>query len=282
MTALTTQTKKMELTLTGMTDAQVQLVKDTMCPNATPDEMALFFYQCNKRGLDPLKKEIYFIKFGGKMAIVEAVYSAFRTAHRTGEFAGNEPTRFEFDKDGNLISATAVMKRLMKGGAIATFTHTCDFVEYNKKVGQWGVMPKRMLEKCAEVGALRKAFPEELAGVYIEEEMQEEIYRANQEKIALPVGPKFQPTDEYNENNLDHKDEFKKIAAKHGISDNKSLRAVSAVCAGLQIQQLDSAIAEFLEDNKSKLPDPPPPPAPGPMKAEADALMEKINRLGAK
>lgn len=277
MTALATQ-KKMELTIAGMTEAQMELIKNTICPNATPDEMALFFYQCNKRGLDPLKKEIYFIKFGGKMAIVEAVYSAFRTAHRTGEFAGNEPTKFEFDKDGNLISATAVMKRLMKVGAIATFTHTCDFVEYNKKVGQWGVMPKRMLEKCAEVGALRKAFPEELAGVVIEEEMQEEIYRANQEKVVLPAGPKFQPTDKYDQNNFDHKDEFKTIAAKFGITDSKSQRAVSAICVGLEMQQLTNAIAEFLENNK---PQNTPVPS-GPMAGEAQSLMDKINNLGVK
>jgi phage recombination protein Bet len=37
--------------------------------------------------------------------------------------------------------------------------------------GKWLSMPTRMLSKCAEAQALRKGWPEDLSGVYVEEEM---------------------------------------------------------------------------------------------------------------
>jgi hypothetical protein len=57
--------------------------------------------------------------------------------------------------------------------------------------GQWvppadGGMPAHMLAKCAEAGASRKAFPQDLSGIYLNEEMQ----RGEPEQIvAIPTEP---------------------------------------------------------------------------------------------
>ena len=47
------------------------------------------------------------------------------------------------------------------------------FVEYNTGKGMWAKMPETMLKKCAEVAALRMAFPDDLGGVYESAEMDQ-------------------------------------------------------------------------------------------------------------
>jgi hypothetical protein len=57
--------------------------------------------------------------------------------------------------------------------------------EYNTNKGPWLKMPKTMIQKVAECGALRMAFPDELGGVYGQEEMMQAGRGNPDHKMAL-------------------------------------------------------------------------------------------------
>ena len=52
---------------------QVALIKRTIAPDLTDSELALFVEVCKMKALDPLSKEIYAIKRGGRMTIQTSI-----------------------------------------------------------------------------------------------------------------------------------------------------------------------------------------------------------------
>jgi hypothetical protein len=75
---------------------QVDLIKRTICPGATDDELRLFMYHAEKTGLDPLARQIYSIERqqqrNGKWVTVRSIQTSidgFRlVAQRSGEYQG--------------------------------------------------------------------------------------------------------------------------------------------------------------------------------------------------
>ena len=166
------------------TDDQVKLIKSTIAKNATDDELQLFLYQAQKTGLDPLAKQIHFVKRAGQMTIQTAIDGFRAIAARTGQHAGTSDGIFDGvakDKDsyGNEFErpekASVIVKKIVQG-LVTEFSATARWGEYfpgAKQGFMWTKMPYTMLEKCAEAKALRKAFPEDLSGVYTDDEMQQ-------------------------------------------------------------------------------------------------------------
>ena len=162
------------MTYNNITPAQVDLIKSQIAKGATDDELKLFLHVADKSGLDPLSRQIYFIKRSGKMTIQTGIDGFRAVADRTGQYVGSSDPVFE--ENGEIPSKATVTVNKVVGGIVGNFTATARWEEYYPGKSQgfmWDKMPHTMLGKCAEALALRKAFPAQLSGLYTDHEMDQ-------------------------------------------------------------------------------------------------------------
>ena len=158
----------------NITPDQVDLIKSQIAVGATDNELKLFLHVADKSGLDPLSKQIYFIKRSGKMTIQTAIDGFRAIADRTGQYIGSSDPVFE-EISNNPVKATVTVNKVV-AGVVGNFTATARWSEYYPGDAQgfmWNKMPHTMLGKCAEALALRKAFPAQLSGLYTGDEMDQ-------------------------------------------------------------------------------------------------------------
>lgn len=159
--------------------SELQLIKNNIAPESTKDEFNLFIYDSQMRGLNPLKKEIYFVKRAGKATHQISIDGSRIIAQRTGGYEGQTPVVFSEDEiETNGISVpewaeAGVYRKGFREPVVARAYFNEYKQEFKGQLGtMWKKMPRHMLSKCAESLALRKAFPDTLAGLYTNEEMQ--------------------------------------------------------------------------------------------------------------
>jgi phage recombination protein Bet len=169
---------------------QIEILKNSICKDATNDEFAVFLMACQKTQLDPFMRQIYAVKrydsrLKRETMTIQTGIDGYRLiAERTGRYAPGPKTTFEYDKEGKILSATAYVKKLTQDGTWHIVEAEAFFDEYcqtytdkstgqKKKTGMWVNMERNQLGKCAESLALRKAFPAELSGVYTKDEMKQ-------------------------------------------------------------------------------------------------------------
>lgn len=196
-TAIVVQTPGEPLELEkGWTRDQVQLVKETIAKSAelTDDEFRLFIATCQRMKLDPLARQIHAVKRwdsgkGRKVLSIQIAIDGFRKiADDSGAYAGNDDPVYETNEislhtddfpsvvDKVPWKATVTVHKIVAGEP-RPFTRSARWAEYYPGDGKegffWRKMPFVMLGKCAEALALRVAFPAELGGMYIPEEMDQ-------------------------------------------------------------------------------------------------------------
>lgn len=170
-----------EKALQVYSDDQIALIKKTVAVGTTNDELALFLYTSKKTGLDPLTRQVHCVKRGGKMTIQVGIDGLRVIAERTGNYAGNDD--YEYNqafiegKTNVPLWAKATVHKMVNGEK-CSYSATARWkeysVSYNGKLGNmWQKMPALMLGKCAEALALRKAFPQDLSGLYTTDEMEQ-------------------------------------------------------------------------------------------------------------
>jgi phage recombination protein Bet len=163
-------------------------------------QLAVFFHYCVRSGLDPFARQIYMIGRKNRAEdreenpvnwTIQTGIDGFRTiahraAERTGERISYEDTVY-YDAEGNAhdvwlapVPPAAVKVTVLRGTSRfpfiarwSEFAPTFWDAKQNQYVlaKMWRQMPAHMLRKCAEAGALRMAAPQDLSGVYVDEEM---------------------------------------------------------------------------------------------------------------
>lgn len=163
-------------------------------------QLAVFFHYCVRSGLDPFARQIYMIgrkNYGDDKETnpiswtIQTGIDGFRTiAHRAAERT-NERISYEdtvyYDAEGKEHAVwlapgppAAVKVTVLRGPSrfpfIARwgeFAPTYWSAKDNQYVmaKMWRNMPAHMLRKCGEAGSLRMAAPQDLSGVYADEEM---------------------------------------------------------------------------------------------------------------
>lgn len=190
-----------ELDVVGnnMSQEMAALVKDSIAKGATDLELSLFIHQCNRTQLDPFAKQIYLVgrwdkTLGREVQTAQVSIDGMRlVAQRSHGYAGQEEVLWcasdgqwmdvWLSKDPPAAAKAGVLRDGFENPLRATATWDQYAVYIKPKNGErylspfWSKMPALMLGKCAEALALRKAFPMELSGLYIAEEMGEEDER---------------------------------------------------------------------------------------------------------
>ena len=166
-------------------------IRKMVAQTATDDEFKAFMYLCNTYNLDPIKKEIYFIKYGGKSTVITSRDGYLKIANLNEHFDGIESDvvyqgdvltkrddgslhitygqeHLIFDKS-KLTGAFCSVFRKDRAKATTVFVSIKEY--YKKDAPIWQQYTNAMILKVAEAMALKRAFA--ISGLVTKEEIED-------------------------------------------------------------------------------------------------------------
>lgn len=154
------------------------LKKDGESPPKVP-ETAIHQLEetCARTGLDWRLRHVYLIQRGGKWR-VELSIDGFRAIANAQEDYDGQETFWAMGPDGPWTDVPpdkqpyAAKVCVYRKGQAKPTTGQCKYTDYATGP-MWKKFPTTMVAKCAEMLALRKAFPGKLGGLYGAEEMDQ-------------------------------------------------------------------------------------------------------------
>jgi len=133
-----------------------------------------YLKQCDVKKIDPFSRMAHLtIRWDSRANAERPIFTmgidgARAIAARSGKLAGSDDIEYD-DADGDKPKWARATVWRQVGDERRPFTITLRFKEFKPAPPndrQWNQMPYHMLGKCAEMAALRKAFPEDLQEVY--------------------------------------------------------------------------------------------------------------------
>jgi phage recombination protein Bet len=157
---------------------QIDVMRKTVAAGTSPEDFALFLEVCKHRRLNPFAREIYAIVRSGKMTIQVSIDGFRKLAERSGKYRGQLGPQFcgedgvwkdEWLKKTPPVAAKVGVLRADFDQPVWAVARYEAYVQPSSPT--WQKMPDIMVAKCAEALALRKAFPDQMSGLYTHEEM---------------------------------------------------------------------------------------------------------------
>ena len=179
----------------GVDRASWKALVEAVFPNATSVEsVILALSYCRARKLDPFKRNVHIVPIYDKnrRCMVDTIWPGIgelrTTAFRTGEYAGRGETIFgpDITKKVGTVEITfpewaqVVVYRLVQGQRVEFWGPRVYWLETYATVKRdddtpnemWATRVRGQIDKCAEAAALRAAFPEEIGGDCISDEVR--------------------------------------------------------------------------------------------------------------
>ena len=195
----------------GIDGAKWKVLVESIFPTAkTPEAVEMALAYCKARDMDIMKRPVHIVPVWDKQrrCEVETVWAGLHevrsTAHRTSSYAGIDPIEFGpmqekrlGDTNVNFPEWAKVTVYRMVHGTRCPFTQTVHWLETysggrnGKPSPMWVKRPNDQLAKCAEVAALRMAFPEELGNEYVAEDMAGKEMEFAEPKTIIKAEPKL-------------------------------------------------------------------------------------------
>lgn len=154
--------------------------------NVTTNEIKAFLRLCQAQRLNPFTKDAYIVKYGNSPATIITGKEAFtKRAYRNPKFRGMEAGITVVSngamqrRDGSLLLQGETLVggwcKVYVDGYAAPMFDEVSMSEYSTGKSNWARIPATMIRKVAITHALREAFPEDLGGLYGEEEMSRAV-----------------------------------------------------------------------------------------------------------
>lgn len=174
------------------TREQIETLKSVICPGLTDAELNLVSEVCRQTRLSPFARQIHVTKRGKwdpdqqrsvpTLTIQTGIDGYRLVAERTAKYRGQLP--FEWcgldgawrdvwlaEEPPAAARATVLKEGSEPSVAVARWKAYVQTKKDGKPNSMWAKMGAEQLAKCAEALALRKAFPQELSGIYTDVEM---------------------------------------------------------------------------------------------------------------